>query len=308
MKVRAILNPRAGVTAERARAAVEGGRHFWPELDVMVTSKAGDARVWAGEAAAGGYDAVLAVGGDGTANEVAWGLLGSKTALGLVPVGSGNGLARALGISLKPREAIPQIATASVRRRMDVGMANDRPFLNIAGAGFDAAVGAAFHRRGEEGGRRGILSYVRIGLGMAFGYRSETFRIEAGAQRFEGPALIIAFLNGRQYGGGAVMAPGARLDDGLLDVVVIEDCPRLEVLLNAPRVFLGRIEGFKRYRRFTAADAVLTGAAPIEHYRDGEPEDGVAALRIRLLPKALSILVPRACAEDPNGLFTTEGA
>jgi YegS/Rv2252/BmrU family lipid kinase len=307
LKVRAILNPRAGVTAERALAAVEGGRRFWPELDVMVTTRAGDARIWAAEAAAAGFDAVLAVGGDGTANEVAWGLLGSETALGLVPVGSGNGLARALGISLKPREAVPQIA-AGVRRRMDVGMANDRPFLNIAGAGFDAAVGAAFHRRGEEGGRRGLLAYVRIALGMAFGYRSETFRIEAGAQRFEGPALIVAFLNGRQYGGGAVMAPGARLDDGLLDVVVIEDCPRLEVLLNVPRVFLGRIEGFKRYRRFAAADAVLTGAAPVEHYRDGEPEEGVAALRIRLLPKALSILVPRARAEDPNGLFTPEGA
>jgi diacylglycerol kinase family enzyme len=218
-------------------------------------------------------------------------------------MGSGNGLARVLGLSLNPRRAIEQLSQA-VRRRIDVGLVNGRPFLNVAGAGFDAAVGAAFHRRGQEGGRRGVLTYVRLGLGMAFGYRSQSWRLELGSQGFEGAALIVAFLNGRQYGGGAVVAPRARLDDGLLDVVVIEDAPRMEILWNAPRVFWNSIEGFARYRHFRVPEAVLTGSGPIGHHRDGEPEPGVPSLHITLAPRALEVLVPQACAEDPEGPFS----
>jgi len=303
MRVRAILNPRAGVAARRALAAVESGRTAWPRLEVMITTRAGDAREWAREAAGLEYDAVLAVGGDGTANEAAWGLLGSRTALGLVPVGSGNGLARVLGLSLRPQRAMAQLAD-SVRRRIDVGMANGRPFLNVSGAGFDAAVGAAFHRRGQEGGRRGVLTYVRLGLAMAFGYRSERWRLEAGGQGYDGTALIVAFLNGRQYGGGAVVAPRARLDDGVLDVVVIEDAPRLEILWNAPRVFWHTIEGFARYRHFQAREALLTGIGTVGHHRDGEPEAGAPRLHVTLEPRALELLVPRPVAEDPDGPFS----
>lgn len=303
MKVRAVLNPRAGLAAQRAQAALEEARAFWPDLELKVTTRAGDARTWAREAAESGYDAVLAVGGDGTANEVASGLLGSPTALGLVPVGSGNGLARTLGIPLKPRIAV-ELLPRSVRRRMDVGMVNDRPFLNVAGVGFEAAVGHAFHEHGLQGGRRGILPYVRISLRMTFRYRAELWRIEAGELRLQTRAFLVAFMNGRQYGAGAVMAPGACLDDGLLDVAVIEDAPRLELLANVPRLFLGRLESFRRYRRFAAPELVLTRDGPFEHHRDGEPESAADRLHVRLLPKALNVLVPPATAADPSGLFS----
>jgi YegS/Rv2252/BmrU family lipid kinase len=303
MKVRAILNPRAGIAARKALVALEAVRGMWPDLEVLITTRAGDARAWSEEAAANGSDLVLSIGGDGTANEAAWGLLGSRTALGLLPMGSGNGLARVLGLSLNPRRAIDQLAQA-VRRRIDVGLVNGRPFFNVAGAGFDAAVGAAFHRRGQEGGRRGVLTYVKLGLGMAFGYRSETWRLAVGPDSYEGAALIVAFLNGRQYGGGAVVAPRALLDDGLLDVVVIEDAPRMEILWNAPRVFWNSIEGFGRYRHFRGREALLTGSGPIGHHRDGEPEPGVPNLHVTLAPSALEVLVPRGCAEDPEGPFS----
>jgi YegS/Rv2252/BmrU family lipid kinase len=303
VKVRAILNPRAGLASRRALAALEAARGTWPGLEVLVTTKAGDARDWAREAAETGHDLVLAAGGDGTANEAAWGLLGSPTALGVVPVGSGNGLARALGLPLDPSRAVPALAQC-VPRAMDVGMVNGRPFLNVAGAGFDAAVGAAFHDHGQRGGRRGVLGYVRIGLGMVSRYRPEVWRLEAGATQYQGRAWIVAILNGRQYGGGAVMAPGARLDDGLLEVVIIEDAPRLELLLNAPRVFLGAIEGFRCYRRFSVPQLVLRGEGPILYYRDGEPEAGAPQLEVRLLPRALRVLVPPARANDPHGPFS----
>jgi len=303
VKVRAILNPRAGVAARAALDAVQGTATPWGRLELKVTGAPGDARRLASEAAAAAFDLVLAVGGDGTANETAWGLLGSRTALGLVPTGSGNGLARALRIPLRPDAALRALQDAVVRR-MDVGMANGRPFLNVAGAGFDALVGEAFHEWGRSGGRRGLFNYFRLALPRAFTYRAATWTLEAGGEGFKGPALIVAFVNGREYGGAAVIAPGSRLDDGLLEIVVVEDTPALELLVNVPRLYVGGIERFRRYRRMAAPEAVLTGPAPFAHHRDGEPEPAAERLEVRVDPRALAVLVPRGTAEDPAGPFT----
>jgi diacylglycerol kinase (ATP) len=298
----AVLNPTAGVAAQQALDAVRRGRPRWGEVEVKITTGPGDARRWAAEAARDGADLLLVAGGDGTANEAAWGLLGTGTTLGLVPVGSGNGLARTLGIPLRAERALRALEDG-VPRRMDVGMINDRPFLNVAGAGFDAAVGAEFHARGQRGGRRGIFTYVWLSLGESVRYRSRHWKLGAGDHGFEGKALVVAFVNGRQYGGGALIAPGARLDDGLLDIIVIEDAPVAEILLNAPRMFLGGIERFRRYRRLAAATAVLSGAAPELFHRDGEPEPAAERIEVRVEPRALSVLVPRATADDPRGPF-----
>jgi YegS/Rv2252/BmrU family lipid kinase len=301
VKARAILNPRAGLAAQRAVQALEG-HPTWRGIEVMVTKARGDARALAADAAAAGFDTVLSIGGDGTANEVAWGLLGSDTALGLIPMGSGNGLARTLGIPLRPDRAVAALA-GGVRRRMDVGMINGRPFLNVAGAGFDAQVGADFHAHGLRGGRRGVMTYVRLSLIRTWSYRAEEWRLTADDSGFAGRALVIAFVNGRQYGGGAVLVPGARLDDGLLDVVVIEDAPGLEMVWNATRLFLGTIEKFRRYKHHAARTAVLEGPAPFVHHRDGEPEEASGRLEVSVESLALSILVPAATAAMTNGPF-----
>jgi YegS/Rv2252/BmrU family lipid kinase len=298
----AILNPRAGLAAERARAALASSPR-WRHAEVRVTTGPGEARRFAEEAAEAGAEHVLSIGGDGTANEIAWGLLGSTTTLALVPMGSGNGLARTLGLPLRPDRALAALAEA-VPRAMDVGMVNGRPFLNVAGAGFDAEIGVAFHEHGRRGGRRGIFTYVRLSVARAIAYRAETWVLEADEQRFEGLALVVAFVNGRQYGGGAVLVPGARLDDGLLDVVVIEDAPFYELAWNATRLFLGGIERFRRYRHLPAATAVLTAGRPVPHHRDGEPESDGARLEASVVPRALRILVPRKTAEDPRGPFS----
>lgn len=279
------------------------GRHaLWGRLEIGTTQHPGHARELAEQAVRRGVEVVLAVGGDGTVNEVAGGLLGSETALGIVPVGSGNGLARTLGLPLAPERAIAALERALVRR-MDVGMVNGRPFLNVAGAGFDAAIGAEFHRHGRDGGRRGILPYVRLSLAHGRRYEPALFRLQAGGEDWSGRALLVAFVNGRQYGAGAVIAPRARLDDGQLDVVRFEAAPWAEVLLNAPRAFLGGIEGFRRYHRVLAAQATLEAEGLFPHHRDGEPEADLARLDVRLEPRALRILVPAAVAEDPEGPF-----
>jgi len=294
------------VAARAALDAVRATGSPWGELDVKITGAPGDARHLASDAAADAVDVVLSVGGDGTANEVAWGLMGSRTALGIVPTGSGNGLARVLRIPLRPDAALVALQDAVVRR-MDVGLANGRPFLNVAGAGFDAHVGEAFHEWGRSGGRRGLWSYFRLGLPRALSYRASTWTLEAGAGGFAGPAFLVAFVNGRQYGGAAVIAPGARLDDGLLEIVVVEDAPALELIVNSARLFVGGIEGFRRYRRIAAPEAVLVGPAPFGHHRDGEPEPAASRLEVKLEPRALAVLVPRVVAEDPRGPFTAAG-
>jgi len=302
----AILNPRAGLAAQRAHAALTRSP-FWRGAEVRVTTAPGDARRFAAEAAAAGVEIVVAIGGDGTANEAASGLLGTRTAFGLVPMGSGNGLARTLGIPLTPDRALTVLENA-VAREMDVGMINGQPFLNVAGAGFDAQVGLDFHVHGRRGGRRGVFTYVRLGLVRALGYRAEAWVLEAGGQRFEGRAFVIAFVNGRQYGGGAILAPGSRLDDGLLSIVVIEDAPWYELTWNATRLFTGGIESYRRYRHIAAPSAVLTSVGVAPFHRDGEPEEPTTRLEISLRPRAMRILVPRATADDPRGPFSAAPA
>jgi diacylglycerol kinase (ATP) len=302
VKGRAIVNLRAGVAARRALKALENRGSLWKDLEIVQTERPGHARELARDAAERGIECVLSVGGDGTANEAAWGLLGTETALGVLPSGSGNGLARALRLSLNPARALAELEQAVVRL-MDVGYVNERPFLNVAGTGFDAAVGLAFQERTRNGARRGVLGYVRAGLTQVFSYRATPLRFEGAAEPLPPRALLVTFANGPQYGGGAVIAPGARLDDGVLDVVLIEDEARLRLLLEAPRLFLGGIASLGAYRRVAVTSLVVEGETPLLHHCDGEPEAPAARLAVRLVPRALRVLVPRETADDPSGPF-----
>jgi diacylglycerol kinase (ATP) len=293
VKVRAILNPRAGVAGYRVRAALEHGRPGWRDYALRLTSAPGHATELAREAVAEGAEAVLAAGGDGTVNEVARGLLGSRARLGIVPVGSGNGLARALGIPLRPRSALRALETAE-SRAIDVGFLNGRLFLNVAGAGFDAAVGHAFHEHGSRGGRRGLLGYVHQSLRELGAYRAPrvVLELEPGT-RFELRPFLLTFANGPQFGSRAVINPGARLDDGRLEVVVIADGPRLGMLVAAPRLFLGGVERLALYRRFEVTRAVLSATVPLPLHVDGDPVPAADRILVQLSPRALHVLRPR---------------
>lgn len=302
----AIVNPHAGVVARAAMAAVRGARGRWQGLEVWLTERRGHARDLAEQAVREEREVVIACGGDGTVNEIGGALLGTSVTLGLLPAGSGNGLGRALGISRNPMRALLALSSA-VPRLMDVGTVNGKPFLNVAGAGFDAAVGRAYDIHGQAGRRRGLASYFRVGLRTAWGYRCEEFQLEVGGRRGPtGKFLVVAFANGQQYGGGALIAPLARLDDGLVDVVTIEDATLAELLWHAPLFPMGRIEAFHRYARTPAQSAVLTGSGPIAYHRDGEPEPPVDKLEMKVMTRALRVLVPAATAKAPAGPFSPE--
>jgi YegS/Rv2252/BmrU family lipid kinase len=302
VKVRAILNPRAGVSRDEARRAAERGHPAWNDFDLSVTEGPGHATELALAAAEAGAELVLSVGGDGTANEVARGLLGRSAALGIVPVGSGNGLARALRIPLRPAKALDALETG-VRRTIDVGMLNGRPFLNVAGVGFDAAVSRAFHDSGRAGGRRGLLGYVRLSLREMLRYRASRLVIDTGSERLEARPFVLVFANGPQYGAGAVINPGGKLDDGQLEVVLLDDAPRVGLLLASPRLFLGGIERTRIYRRLRATELVVTGEGPLATHRDGDPEAESERVLVSLRPRALTVVVPAPTAADPEGPF-----
>ncbi len=302
MRVHAIWNPRAGVAARRALDALRHDRSPWKDATVRETTAPGDAQLFAAEAVAAGADLVLSMGGDGTANEAARGLLGSDIPLGIVPVGSGNGLARALRIPLDPPRALHSLESAE-RRRMDVGLVNGKPFLNVAGVGFDAVVGWAFHMAGRDGGRRGIFTYVRMSMALLASYRPTPLVVDTDSGRLEVRPLVVAFANGPQYGAGALINPGARLDDGKFEIVIFEDASMAEIAFNAPRLFLGSLERSRRYRRIEATRAVITPQTAVEHHRDGEPEPETGRLEFSLRPRALPVLVPRTTLSDPMGPF-----
>jgi len=303
VKVRAILNPRAGVSAHRVRAAVERGRPGWTDYEVRLTRAAGHATELAREAVACGADVVLAVGGDGTVNEVARGLLGSRTALGIVPAGSGNGLARALRLPARPEQALAELE-AGARRAMDVGLLNGRLFLNVAGIGFDATVGHAFHERGKRGGRRGLLGYVYLCSRELVSYRPSPLALEVDGERFALEPFVLTFANGPQYGSGAVINPGGRLDDGRMEIVTFEGASVPRLLLAATRLFTGGIERAAGYARRSAAGAVVTAHAPLAVHVDGDPGPPVARVVFELRPRALDVVVPAATAADPGGPFS----
>ena len=307
MKVRAILNPRAGVSPNEARRAAERGHPRWDDFDLSVTEGPGHATELARAAADAGADVVLSVGGDGTANEVARALLGRSAALGIVPVGSGNGLARALGIPLRPLAALDALETG-VRRAIDVGLLNGRPFLNVAGIGFDAVVSRAFHDSGRAGGRRGLFSYVRLSLREMVGYRASRVVVETESERLEARPFVLVFANGPQYGSGAVINPGGKLDDGWLELVVIDDRHPAALLAAAPRLFLGGIERMGGYRRLRATRFVATGDGPLAAHRDGDPEPECERIEVELRPRALTVLASTAAATDPDGPFAQPAA
>jgi diacylglycerol kinase family enzyme len=168
-------------------------------------------------------------------------------------------------------------------------------------------VGAAFHERGRRGGRRGILGYLRLSLLELRAYRAPRLGIEAGGERIDVAAFVVTFANGPQYGSGAVINPGGKLDDGRLEVVVFEDGPLWRTVAAAPRMFLGGIERVPGYRRLTGPSATVTAGTPAAFHRDGDPAGTAERIEAHVRPLALEIVVPAATAADPTGPFVVEG-
>lgn len=292
MSIVAIINPISGAGADpdaaaRRMALVDAeAKRRGLNADIHLTERAGHARDLAAASAAANVDLVIVWGGDGTVNEAGAGLIGSGTTLGLVPAGSGNGLAAALGT---PREPLAALALAfdGETRTIDAGMMGERPFFNIAGIGFDARVAALFNARGA--GRRGGWPYIVIGVREACRYSGAQYTIDLDGDRRSVNALLIAFANGREYGIGARIAPLAQLDDGLLDATIVETRPILTRFWHARHLALGTAHRAPSVLTRQIRRAVVDSAAPMEFHVDGEPGITQGPVEVMVRPAALKV-------------------
>ena len=287
-----ILNPIAGgASARQIRARAEvaaravGGA---PGGEVFVTERKGHAHELARGAAARGATLVVAWGGDGTVNEVGSALAFGSTPMGIVPAGSGNGLARSLGVARQPERALAD-ALAATPRPIDACELGGRLFFSIAGLGFDAHVAACFDRDSRR--RRGLATYVRISTREMLRYRPGLYRMDATGDAGPRRLFLVTFANAGQFGNGVCIAPNARVDDGLMDLVVFEERSRMATCLAIPRLLAGRIARVPGIAMRQVNRAIVESDEPMRFHVDGEPVDGGTRLEARIHPGALRMAV-----------------
>jgi diacylglycerol kinase (ATP) len=295
VRVSVIVNPVAGVrgTLERARRRAErahdvlSSAHVEPEI--LITERAGHARELALAAVERGARIVVAWGGDGTVNEVASALAFGPSALGVIPAGSGNGLARMFRIPADPDRALRQMLQAA-ERRIDVGELNGRLFVNVAGVGFDAHVAECF--AALERSRRGFLRYAAVVVRELGRYQAGAYAVTLdGEAQHPRSAFLVSFANGRQWGNGAVIAPAAATDDGVLDAVIV-DARSLAATIGAlPRLFAGSVDRLRGVQivQVKCAEVVAAESHRLICHVDGEPLDAGTMARVRIHPGVLRV-------------------
>jgi YegS/Rv2252/BmrU family lipid kinase len=296
-RIGVIINPVSGTGGRpeiarrrRERAAAEL-RARGLDGELVCTERHGHGGQLAAAMLDQGLSLIVAWGGDGTVNEIASVLAFRDATLAIVPSGSGNGLARELGIPRNPAGAF-DVAFTGRERLMDAGELDRRLFFNIAGIGLDARVAHEFAVGGLV--RRGFARYLELTVRELFAYEADDHTIVADGDAFRTRALMIAIANSRQYGNGATIAPRARIDDGLLDVIVVADRSPWAALLQMPKLFTGRVDRVPGVTMRTARHVEVISARPVVYHVDGEPFVGGASLSARIRPQALRVRCPRA--------------
>ena len=290
MKIRFILNPISGKTPAEPEHVARVIQLNFPGADMRLTKAPGHATELAREAAAAGFESVVAIGGDGTLNETARGLVGTETALGVIPHGSGNGLAREIGMPLLLEEAVMRLQKAA-RVRCDTGTADGELFLNMAGVGIEADIAWKFMEYGKTR-RRGKWPYFKIGVHGVFSYRPREIELSADGLTSTLKPLTLVFANGRQYGSNFKIAPHASLTDGKLDMITIYDAPKWKLLLAAPTFFTDGSRPFGITSEASVTRAVIRQKGEIVYHIDGEPRKTTEQLEIAVRPQSLIVLFP----------------
>ncbi len=285
-----IINPNSGTISKK-------GLDKWLPLqlerlgyrvDVVYTTGPGDATRLARKAAERGYYGVLACGGDGTVNEVATGLINTDTAMGILPAGSGNGLARHIGIPVDVKRSLDVIAENYIVR-CDYGTVNDRPFFCTFGMGFDAAVSHRFALKH----RRGLNSYISSVLDEFIKYHPNTYEIIAGDRVITDRAFLVSVCNASQYGNNTFIAPAASIRDGLLDVTIVHDGTIIENMWSGVEMLTGSIGNHGKIQTFRTNSLVVRRKQPTITHIDGDPAELPAELTIRCHHARLKMFVPR---------------
>jgi YegS/Rv2252/BmrU family lipid kinase len=307
VKARIVYNPSAGMRSAReqtARAANELERHGWV-VEMVETTQTGHGIRLAREAVASGFQAVIAVGGDGTVNEVANGIVDSPTALGVLPLGTANVWAKEMGLPLGDIVTAARLLADADVRLIDVGQVRGptiapRIFVLWSGVGLDALITQDIEPQREMKRRFGALYFWLVGIRDAWTFLGKRAALQIGNKRIRKRIILALAANAQLYGGIVRIAPDARLDDGSLDLVVFKGTGFWATAWHIVRVLFGMHLRDPRVEDYRLACVSIEGKNLPVHV-DGEPI-GFAPVEIRVRPAALHILVPKTANRN---LFAT---
>ncbi len=290
IKVQAIINPISGVGSKRKIPKmieeVCSGRGC--PLEVSFTEYAGHASELTRRAIAEGAKYILAVGGDGTVNEVARAMLHTDAVLGIIPKGSGNGLARELHIPMDARKAIDVIAGGKIST-IDCCRANGQVFFCTCGVGFDAAVSQKFaHEK-----RRGSRTYFKNTVEEYLSYRPEVYELLVDDKPIREKAFLVACANASQYGNNAYIAPHANIQDGKMDLTILAPFTPLDIAPLAIQLFTRKIDKNSKIKTMQASRVTIIRQHPGVMHLDGEPVMADSRIDVTVEPGALRVFVPR---------------
>lgn len=290
ISVCAIINPISGIGSKRKiPSMIENTFRQQDNYEVQIsfTEYAGHASVLTRKALERGTDIIIAVGGDGTVNEIARAMLHSKAVLGIIPKGSGNGLARELHIPMDERRAIDLILKGKVST-IDCCKANGSVFFCTCGVGFDAAVSQKFAKER----RRGSLTYIKSTIEEYLGYKPEPYELLVDDTTIKEKAFLIAVANASQYGNNAFIAPHANIQDGTMDITILSPFGPLDIAPLAIQLFTKQIDKNSKIKTMRAKQATIIRQTPGVMHLDGEPVMTDCRIEVGVIPAALNVFTP----------------
>ncbi len=285
-KVLFIVNPIAGTKKGNIKKSIikvfgQTAIHF----DICFTEHIGHGYTLAFDAKSNGYNTIVAVGGDGTVNEVSKALVNSNCSFGIIPTGSGNGLARALKIPINHNKAI-QLIIKNKTLLIDTCTFNNNHFVNVAGLGFDAHIAHLF----STNKKRGFLSYAKLVLQEIAKIRQEDIYLDIDGKTIYSKIIQIVFANSTQFGNNAHIAPEAKLNDQLIDIVLLKKFPIYKSLLLAFRLFNGTIHKSKYVNTHQANKVTISQSVGFNAHIDGEPINISEPITIKIIPLSLKVI------------------
>ncbi|HRZ96374.1 MAG TPA: YegS/Rv2252/BmrU family lipid kinase [Paludibacter sp.] len=258
------------------------------DAEILYTEYKGHGSTLAKRYKNNGYDYVVAVGGDGTVNEIAKELIHSDVSLGIIPIGSGNGLARHLNIPMSITKAVRNL-NFSESILIDYGIVNDKPFFCTCGTGFDAYVSMEF----AKGKRRGIMSYIEKMITGYFSYKPQNCHLTGEGIDLESKAFVLTFANAGQWGNNAYIAPQASVQDGKIDISIMSSFPIIAIPTLALQLFTKTIDNDLFMTTLRTNEVTLNRDEVGPFHFDGEPYEEGLEIHVKIVPDGLKVLVAK---------------
>jgi diacylglycerol kinase (ATP) len=287
-KVRIIINPISG-TGKQEKAILILKKLLDKSLfesEIMYSKRKGHLTILAKEAAEKDYDAVVVLGGDGSVNEAAKGLIGTNTVLGIIPIGSGNGLARFLHIPLSLKQAVQRLNQFNIKR-IDTAKINKLPFVSISGLGFDAHVAKQF----DQSRIRGLWNYTKISLLEYYRFVNQKYLLNIDGKAIDTNAFMVVFANSNQFGNNIIISPQAKIDDGLLDVCIVQKPTLYQIPNLLLKVFFNKTHKSKLVEIYRAKQINIELETSTLLNLDGETITQSGNLDIEVNPLSLSVII-----------------